>query len=209
MISSHSQPDDLQSLWRGGKTNPMTEDYSIMLRIAQEKQHSLRDFLRGEDSATYMLTLCLAPLLAFATWRTGKIPIMQLGNLVLTLTLVVGALVTWINRLKANRLLELDLSVRDYQVQLLRFYDRQIRISKGIKYWCVIPLFFGFSLVGYPIAGFFHFALPWFVLAILALFAGFEYYTWLACDVKRVKDLKRRKDEMQSLLDEMDRAQGA
>ena len=63
MITSHSQPDDLQSLWRNGDTKPVKEDYSIMLRIAQEKQRSLEEFLHGEDSNNYLLALCLAPFL--------------------------------------------------------------------------------------------------------------------------------------------------
>jgi hypothetical protein len=204
MIPPHSQPDDLQSLWRNDNTKPIKEDYSIMLRIAQEKQRSLQEFLRGEDSTNYMLALCIAPLTAAYIWLR-PIPMMQLGNLVITTTLIAGALVTWVNHLRADRLLKLDLSVREYQAQLLRLYDRQIRFSKSIKYWYVIPLFFGISLVGYPILHQFRLPQFWSILLFLTLFVVFEFYVWRMCDVKRVSDLQRRKNEMQSVLNEMDR----
>jgi hypothetical protein len=206
MITPHSQPDDLQSLWRTNDTKPIKEDYSIMLRIAQEKQRSLQEFLHGEDSTNYLLALCLAPVFAVATWTTRTNPVMQLGNLVITLTLVAGAVITWVNHRRAESLLKIDLSVREYQMQLLQFYDRQIRFSKGIKYWYVIPLFCGISLVGYPILR--HFLLPqlWSILIFAVIFAGFESYVWRVSDVKRVADLKRRKTEMQSILDDIDPA---
>lgn len=204
MITSHSQPDDLQSLWRNGDTKPVKEDYSIMLRIAQEKQRSLEEFLHGEDSNNYLLALCLAPFFALITWMTRRNPMMELGNLVITLTLIAGAVVTWVNHRKAIPMLKIDLSVREYQARLLQLYDREIHFSKSIKYWYMIPLLCGVSLVGYPILH--HFQLPQIssILLLAALFVALETYVWRVSDVKRVADLKRRKTEMQSVLDDMD-----
>ncbi len=205
MITSHSQPDDLQSLWRNCDTKPVKEDYSIMLRIAQEKQRSLEEFLHGEDSNNYLLALCLAPVFALITWMTRRNPVMELGNLVITLTLIAGAVVTWVNHRKAKPLLKIDLSVREYQARLLQLYDREIRFSKGIKYWYMIPLLCGVSLIGFPILH--HFLVPqlWSILLLGALFVALESYVWRISDVKRVADLKRRKTEMQGVLDELDR----
>ncbi len=87
----------------------------------------------------------------------------------MTVTLVVGAVVTWINQHGGSALRQMDLSVREYQAQLLRFLDQRIRFSKGVKYWYAIPLFLGLSLAIYPIASYF---LPpfWSPLLIVAMF---------------------------------------
>jgi hypothetical protein len=204
MIPPHSQADDLQSLWLKDNAKPRTKDYSIMLRIAQEKQRSLEEFLHGEDTANYMLALCIAPLTAVFIWLR-PIPMMQLGNLILTLTLIAGAVATWVNQRRARPLLKIDLSVREYQTQMLRLYDRQIRFSKGLKYWYVIPLFVGISLIGYPVLRHLHVPQPLSILLILAASAAFEYSVWRIYDVKRATDLQRRKDEMKDVLNDMDR----
>jgi hypothetical protein len=164
MNSPHTEPDDLQSLWLKDNSTPSTEDYSIMLRIVQEKQRSLQDFLRGEDTANYLLAL-LAPLTAVYIWLR-PIPMMQLGNLILTLTLISGGVVTWINNRRARPLLKIDLSIREYQSLLLQFYDQQIRYSKSIKYWYAIPISLGISLAGYPILRHFLLSPPWSILLL-------------------------------------------
>jgi len=213
MNPTDSEPDELQSLWL--KDNPKhTEDYSMMLRIVQEKQRSLQDFLHGEDNANYMATFCLAPLTALCIWMVGPhltrhyspfVRMIQFGFLLMTLTLIASVVVTWINHRRVTPLLKCDLSVHEHQVLLLRFYDAQIRFSKNIKFWFGIPYLAGASMALYPVA---HHYLrqPWSTLLIAAIFVVGVYFVRLGGDVKRVNDLQRRKDEMQGVLDEMERA---
>jgi hypothetical protein len=212
MKPTDSEPDELQSLWLKDNPKP-TEDYSMLLRIVQEKQHTLQEFLRGEDNTTYLIALGLAPLTALCIWMVGPhitrhyghfIRMIQLGFLVVTLTMIASAVVTWINHRRVAPLLKCDLSVREHQTLLLRFYDQQIRFSKGLKFWYGIPIFLGCSLAGYPVA---HHYLrqPWSTLLIAAIFVIGMYFVRLGGDVKRVNDLQRRKDEMQGVLDEMER----
>jgi hypothetical protein len=212
MKPTDSEPDELQSLWLKDNPKP-TEDYSMLLRIVQEKQHTLQEFLRGEDSANYLLALCFAPLTALCIWMVGPhltrhysyfVRMIQLGFLLMTLTLIASAVATWINHRKVAPLLKCDLSVREHQLQLLNFYDAQIRCLKSIKFWFGIPLLAGASMALYPVV---HHYLhqPWSTLMIAAIFVTAEYFIWRASDVQGVKNLQRRKDEMQGVLDEMER----
>jgi len=204
MTPPQDQPEDLQNIWRKNNMRPTAEDYSMMLKLVQEKRRSLQDFLRGEDLTSYMIALSFAPLTALAMWKSRPVLLMQLGFSIVTVTLVAGAVVTWVNQRRASALRQMDLSVREYQTQLLRFFDQRIRFSKGVKYWYAIPLLLGFSLAVYPIVS--HFIpQPWSILLVTAVFVALEYSIWRMHEVQRVTDLQRRKDEVQNLLRDMDR----
>lgn len=195
--------DDLQRIWQEDHLRPEREDTSMIVRLVQEKQRSLQDLVRGQNLAEYILSLAFAPLTALAAWKVAE-PVIQLGYVIVTATLVVAAVVVWVNERRTRTVHQFDLSVREYQGMLLRSYDRRIRFLKGIKYWYAIPLFFGASLVTVPIAlrigpG------PWGVLLPLGLMLVAWIAIWHMNDVRRVADLQQRKDEVQRLIEEMDR----
>jgi hypothetical protein len=98
----------------------------------------------------------------------------------------------------------IDLSVHDYHRQLLRWYDQCIRLTATSSYWFAIPLFLGASVVLYYPAlrllpG------PWGLALLALLFLALSGYC-IATSVRAVADLRRRKSEVQGLLEEMDRA---
>jgi hypothetical protein len=149
------------------------------------------------------LALGFAPLTALAAWTVAE-PLIQLGYLILTATLVAGTVVMWVSERRATMTHQFDLNIRENQSLLLHSYDRRIRFLKSVKYWYAIPLFFGASLVIVPIAlrvlpGLWGFLLPF------GLMLGAWIAVWHMNDVRRVADLQQRKDEVQGLLDEMDR----
>lgn len=195
--------DDLQRIWQEDHAQPEREDTSMIVRLVQEKQRSLLDLVRGQNLAEYLLALGFAPLAALAAWKVAE-PLVQLGYLILTATLMAGTVVMWASERRTRVTHRFDLNVRENQRLLLRSYDRRIRFLKSVKYWYAMPLFFGASLVLVPIA---LRILPglWGILLPLGLILGAWIAVWHMNDVRRVADLQQRKDEVQKLLDEMDR----
>ena len=195
--------DDLQRIWQEDHSQPEREDTSMIVRLVQEKQRSLLDLVRGQNLAEYILALGFAPLTALAAWKVAE-PLIQLGYLILTATLLAGTIVMWVSERRTRTTQQFDLNVRENQSLLLQSYDRRIRYLKSVKYWYAMPLFFGASLVLVPIAlrtlpG------PWGILLPLGLILGAWVAVWHMNDVRRVGDLQQRKNEVQKLLDEMDR----
>jgi hypothetical protein len=195
--------DDLQRIWQEDLVQPEREDTSMIVRLVQEKQRSLQDLVRGQNLAEYILALGFAPLTALAAWIVAE-PLIQLGYLILTVTLVAGTVVMWVSERRTRTTHQFDLSVRENQRLLLHSYDRRIRLLRSVKYWYAMPLFFGASLVLIPIA---LRTLPglWGILLPFGLMLGAWIAIWHMNDVRRVGDLQQRKDEVQRLLDEMDR----
>ena len=201
MSGVQDQPEDWQRVWQGSGEPPAKEDRPMILRLAQEKQRSLFDLLREQNMTAYILTLAFAPLTGIAAWRARQM-VFQLGYLIMTATLVAGALVVWLNARKARAAAGIDLNTLQHHQRLLRFYDSRIRFSRSIKYWYAIPLFSGAGLVLYP-AGEHFLGRPWGI----AVTVGFLLLSWIGVwhmhDVRGAADLRRRKDEVRQLLDEM------
>ncbi len=202
MNSLENQPDDLQRIWRKDDSKPLRKENVMLLRLVQEKKTSLRDFFQGEDRVSYVIALSFAPLTAVAAWKSRALPWMQFGYLLMTLTLISGATVTWLYQRRATGLWRMDESLKDYQDQLLRFLNRQISFSKTVKYWYAVPLFAGFSFAIYPIVSRF-LAQPWNLVAVASLFAMLEWSVWRMHDVQRVADLERKRREVEDLLREL------
>ncbi len=171
----------------------------MLLRLVQEKKSALQDFFEGEDRVSYMIALSFAPLTAVAAWKARALPWMEFGFLLMTLTFAAGAVVTWLYQRKARKLWRMDINLSEYQTQLLRFFDLQIRFSRSVKYWHAIPLFMGFSFAIYPIVSRFV-PRPWSVAVVGVVFAALEYGVWRMHDVQRVADLRRRRREVEELL---------
>ena len=173
------------------------------VKLLQEKRRALHDFVQGRSSNTYLLVLSFAPLLALEIWKTRQIALMQIGNLIMMVVLLAGALATWLYQRSERRLDRVDLNMRDFQRLLLQFIDRSIAFSKGIKFWFVPLLFFGIALAGYPALN--HFWSPALCIAVLSLaFVCLEYSVWKMEDLQRVGELQARKKEIENLLKEMD-----
>jgi hypothetical protein len=192
MRRADDQPDDLQELWQETGEQSGKEDHSMILRLVREKQKSLLD------------PLSFAPLTAMAAWKGRQSLWLLSGYLLMTATLAAGAAVVWLNARRANATRKIDLSTREHQQQLIRFYDSRVLFSKSIKYWYAIPLFLGAGLVGYPIVAYF-LGKMWGIFIVTGLLVVCWIGVWHMHDVRAVADLRRRREEVQHLLDEMDR----
>ena len=175
----------------------------MRVKLLREKRRSLHDFIQGGSSNNYLLALSFAPLFGLLTWKTREIPLMWMGNLIVALVLLAGALATWLYQRSERRLDQVDMNMRDFQMLLLRFINRSIAFSRAIKFWFVPLLFLGIALAAYPsLSRFWSPALC--LVALAVVFLGFEYSVWTVCDLRRVGELQRRKIEVESLLKEMD-----
>lgn len=204
MNGPEPHPDELQELWQGNTEHTWKEDDTVLLRLAQEKQRSLFDVLREQNMSAYLLSLSFAPLTALAAWRGRQSAWLFTGYLLMTLTLAIGALVVWRNARAARRAERLELSRREHQQQLVDFHNARIRFARSVKYWYAAPLFLGAGLVCFRIA--WHFlGATWGGLLVGALVLACWLGVWHMHDVRGVADLRRRRDELQQLLDEMDR----
>lgn len=204
MSGADDRPDDLQKLWRDTGEQPGKENHSMILRLAQEKRKSLIDLLRAQNMTAYIISLSFAPLTAVAAWMGRHSLWLLSGYSLMTAILVIAAFVVWLNGRRANAAGRIDLSAREHQQHLIRFYDSRIRFSKSIKYWYAIPLFLGAGLAVYPL-GVHLLGRRWGIVTV----AGFLVICWIGVwhmyDVREVADLRRRREEWQGLLDEMDR----
>jgi hypothetical protein len=193
---------DLRAIWQRNDFRDSEEEVTMNARLLQEKRRSLHDFVQGGSSNSYLLVLSFAPLFAFGIWKTRHIPLMQIGNLVITVVLLGGALATWLYQRAERRLDRVDLNMREFQTLLLRFIDRSITFSRGIRLWFIPPLFFGIALAAYPALK--QFVPPtWCIVALAVIFACFEFAVWRMCDLPRIGELQKRKREVESLLAEM------
>ena len=204
MSEADNLPDELQGLWQGTTGRSQKEDHSMILRLVQERQKSLLDLLREQNMSMYVFSLSFAPLAAVCAWNARPLPWMACGYLLMTAALVAGAAIVWLDARKALATLRADLSTREHQQRLLQFYDSRIRFSKSAKYWYVLPLFLGAGLGGYPI-GVYLLGRMWGTVVL----AGFLLFCWIGGwhmhDVRVVADLRRRRDGLQELLDEINR----
>ena len=204
MSPADDQSNDLQKLWQETGEPSGKEDHSMILRLAQEKQKSLLDLLREQNMTSYIISLGFAPLTAMVAWKGRHSLWLLSGYLLMTATLIAGAVVVWLKARRANATGKIDLSTREHQQQLIQFYDSRVLFSKSVKYWYAIPLFLGAGLAGYPIGV--HFLGRMWGTAVVA---GFLLICWIGVwhmhDVRAVADLRRRREEVRHLLDEMDR----
>jgi hypothetical protein len=199
------QPDDLQKLWQKTGEQSGKENHSMLLRLVKEKQTSLLDVLREQNMTAYMISLSFAPLTAIAAWIIRRYSVWMLsGYLLMTITLVVGAVVVWLSARKGNATGKIDLSMREHQQQLMKLYDNRVAFSKSIKYWYAIPLFLGAGLVLYPVTV--HLlGRMWGSVVVAGLLLICCIGVWHMHDVRAVTDLRRRREEVRQLLDEMGR----
>ena len=204
MSNADDRPDDLQKLWQQTGEPPGEEDHSMLLRLVKEKHTSLLDLLREQNMTAYMISLSFAPLTAMAAWIARHSLWMLSGYLLMTVTLVVGAVVVWLNARRANATGRIDLSTREHQQQLMQFYDSRISFSKSIKYWYAIPLFLGGGLAIYPVTAHFLGSM-WATVVVAGLLLVCWVGVWHMQDVRAVADLRRRREEVRQLLDEMGR----
>jgi hypothetical protein len=199
------QPDDLQKLWQKTGEQSGKENHSMLLRLVKEKQTSLLDVLREQNMTAYMISLSFAPLTAIAAWIIRRYSVWMLsGYLLMTITLVVGAVVVWLSARKGNATGKIDLSMREHQQQLMQLYDNRVAFSKSIKYWYATPLFLGAGLVLYPVTV--HLlGRMWGSVVVAGLLLICWIGVWHMHDVRAVADLRRRREEVRQLLDEMGR----
>src|ERR1043166_3591924 len=102
MSPADDQPNDLQNLWQKTGEQSGKEDYSMILRMVQEKQRSLLDVLREQNMTEYVISLSFAPLTAMAAWKGRQSPWLLSGYLLMTATLVAGAVVVWLKARRAS-----------------------------------------------------------------------------------------------------------
>jgi hypothetical protein len=204
MSPADDQPNDLQKLWQETGEQSGTEDYSMILRMAQEKQRSLLDLLREQNMTAYIISLGFAPLTAMASWKGRHSLWLLSGYLLMTATLVAGAVVVWLVARRASAMGKIDLSIREHQQQLIPFYDSRVRFSKSIEYWYAFPLFLGAGLAGYPI-GIHFLGRMWGTIVVVGFLLICWVGVWHMHDVRAVADLRRRREEVLHLLGEMDR----
>jgi amino acid permease len=203
MKEPQDQDNELQSIWQRNDAPQSEEEITMDMKLLQEKRRSLHDFVQGGSSNNYLLVLSFAPLFALGIWKTRQLALMQIGNLIVMVVLLAGALATWLYQRSERRLDQVDLNMRDFQRLLLHFIDRSIAFSKGIKFWFAPALFFGIALAAYPVLN--RFWSPALCIAALSsVFVCFEYSVWKMEDLRRVRELQRRKNEVESLLKEMD-----
>ena len=204
MSHADDRPDDLQNLWQQTGEQSGKEDHSMLLRLVKEKQTSLLDMLREQNMTAYVISLSFAPLTAMAAWIGRHSLWLLSGYLLMTATLVVGAAVVWLSARRANATGKIDLSMREHQQQLMQFYDSRVAFSKSIKYWYAIPLFLGGGLAIYPISA--HFlGRIWGTVVVTGFLLICWVGVWHMHDVRAVADLRRRREEVRQLLDEMGR----
>jgi hypothetical protein len=203
MKGPQDQGDELQSIWQRNDAPESEKEIAMHMNLLQEKRRSLHDFVQGGSSNNYLLVLSFAPLFALGIWKTRHIALMQIGNLIVMVVLLAGALATWLYQRPERRLDQVDLNTRDFQRHLIHFINQSIAFSKGIKLWFAPVLFFGIALTAYPALN--HFWSPALCIVALALlFVCFEYSVWTLCELPRVEELQRRKNDVESLLKEMD-----
>lgn len=191
-MSSTGPPDDLQEIWR-----------SMTVQVLREKQRSLRDLISGQDLAEYLLSLALAPLTALSAWK-ARASVMQLGYAIMTVMLVGATVIIWVNERKTRSFGRIDSNVMEYHRRLLELYDRRIRFLKSVKFWYAIPLFFGAGLAVLPLS-LRVLPPPWGIVLLSGLLLIAWIGVWHMNDVRRVGELRRRREEVESLIEQMDR----
>jgi len=196
------QGDELQAIWQRDESHSSKEEVMVNVKLLQEKRRSLHDFVQVGSSNSYLLVLSFAPLFALGIWKARQIALMQIGNLIVMLVLLAGALATWLYQRAERKLDQVDLNMREFQTLLLLFINRSIAFTKGIKFWFAPLLFFGISLAAYPALNRFWSPL-WCIVALSLVFIFFEYSIWIMNDLRRVGELQRRKSEVERLLVEM------
>ncbi|MCW5979170.1 MAG: hypothetical protein KIT09_13930 [Bryobacteraceae bacterium] len=201
MNASENRPDELQKVWQEDPTDSKGADVPMTIQLLREKHRSLRDLIWGQDLAEYVLALAFAPLTALAAW-TAKASIVQAGYVIMTLMLLASTAIIWISERGIRRYPHLDVSALEFHRRLIESYERRIRFLKSVKFWYAIPLFFGASLVLLPIL---RHALPgpWGIVTLYGLLLIAWLGVWHMNDVRRVGELRRRRDDVQGLLDRM------
>lgn len=198
---SAEPPDDLQKIWRENHIESKGDDVSMTLQLLREKQRSLSDLVWGQNLAEYLLSLAFSPLTALAALRAEN-SISQLGYGIVTVMLLASPIVLWVNDRGASLRRDIDLNVAEYHKKLLHSYDRRIRFLKSVKFWCAIPLFFGCFLALLPVSARILPA-PWGIVVILASLVTAWLSVWHMNDVRRVRELQRRRDEVRILIEQM------
>jgi len=192
--------EELQKIWQEGRANAAEQEISMIVRLVREKQRSFQDLVRAQNLTVYLFSLSFAPLTGLAAWKAHPWMPFGLGYLIMTATLVIGAALVWFTHRSILR--PIDLSVRDYHRQLLQWYDKRIRLTTTSSYWYALPLILGAGLVLYPATR----LLPahWGLVLLAALFVLLARVT-IGTSLRGVADLRRQREEVRSLIEEMDR----
>jgi hypothetical protein len=205
MSSHQDHPDELQKIWQKNCAALGKDDYSMTIKLLQEKQLSFRDFVHGDDYAGYMVILMCAPLSAIGAWKAHPLLSMQLGYLIWTVLFIAGAMVVWIAERKSRAMCKIDLSIRAYHRELQQLHEKRIHFLRSIKYWFAIPFVFGIYFVLSPVARYI-LSKPWDIILVISLMMLFWLGVWYQNDIRGVRQIQNRKHEVDALLDQIDQS---
>ena len=186
-----SDQDDLQKLWQ----DEVNSEGSPMWReLVKEKRKAWNELVRAEDQTWYLIALTFIPLTTLAAWK-AKYPWVHVGYALMSATIVVSTLATWIASHHPTQ--ERDRNLREYLESLVESYTRRCVFLRRLGLWAMAGLTLGVTAVVLGIPGNVSSSLPW-IITLLAV-AGANITQWLFSRQSAAK-IQRKRDEADKLL---------
>lgn len=187
-----SAPDDLQRLWQGKNSKP--EDPRMWRQLIEAKRRGWYELVRAENQAWYLSALWLAPLVGWAAWK-AKYPWVQVGYGLMTATIVLSVIATWIA--ERWRPQACDRSLREHLEALIESYSARARFLWLWGWWVMAALCAGLVAVILGIPGNVANPRAWVIAVVLATGAGTAQ--WMSSRMCLV-GVSRKREEAARLL---------
>jgi len=190
-------PDELENLWKNQPVDPAVKGEE-MCKIVLQKTEKFDRRIRRRNLREMIAGAFVAVFFTFTAWAQHD-PIQRAGNIVI----VAGALwiMYYIRRYGAappdpNP----DQTLDGYQHALVRKYDHQIRLLRGVKFWYLLPLYVGLLIgsVGLLKEQAEKGASLWLVALFPVFYTLFFAFIWWLNEVRGVRKLEWLREQVTS-----------
>jgi len=191
----NSPTDYLCRLWQSDSGNGPV-DTSDLLRELQRRNNSFDRMIRRRDIREIAGGLALTVIYGLMAWKAGTL-LFRVSDIWLALC---GVWIAYYLHRDSKRSLQPipDQSLAIYRQSLMERYDGQIRLARTVKYWFLLPLWFGLLLQAVA-------ALPGprgvfkFSMVMLVATAGCAFVWWLN-EGPAVRYLQHKRRELAALI---------
>lgn len=192
-----TQPsDDLRQLWQSDISEAINQ--RELLRELQRRSRNFDRTIRWRDFRETAAGLLITVVYVWFAVRTGS-TFERVGDLWLAGCGVwIAVFLYRYSKLSRKPAPEHTLAV--YRQELVESYDRQIRLSKSVKYWYILPLWVGLLLnaAAYRVGGGDNIRFLAIVIFVTAVSAG----VWWLNEGPGVRYLQRKRQELAALIGE-------
>jgi len=197
MSSTNERPDEFQQIWQEDNDPIQKEKISVIMTRVQETGRSYFELVDSGLRKQLRQALFVAPAAIFIATRTSQLAPRIGWSLIAALAIFTA--VDLFRRIRNSSIPKPEQIGRAYCLELVRLTDQRIR-STAQAQWYLLPLLvLSVGLLVWPYMG---------VWGSVFLSGG-TVLVWLSMrreNVGVVVDLRRRKQEVLELLQEMDRA---